>query len=208
MMYAYDKIYLSSAQRSLGTMLDVAINEWKQEIESFYDKFLKSIESIRFSRGDIQTIAGKSGIELAYDVLGIEDRTTPDLPINRSEEYWAGWTLAYYQWYTGVSFQVLNDEVPITSIVDMYVTFHEMDIMQSVDEINRLRQANRCMTYLKYFRKQRGITQRQLADATAIPVKTIQQYEQGLKSINKAQSEYVIRLARELYCRPEQLLEP
>ncbi len=207
MMYAYDKIYLSSAQKSLGTMLDVAVNEWKQEIVSFYDKFLKSIESIRFSRGDVQTIAGKSGVELAYDVLSIEDRITPDLPINRSKEYWAGWVLAYYQWYTGISFQILNDEVPITCIVDMYNTFHEMDIMQSVDEINRQRQANRCMTYLKYFRKQSGLTQRQLADATDIPVKTIQQYEQGLKSINKAQSEYVIRLARVLYCRPEQLLE-
>lgn len=63
------------------------------------------------------------------------------------------------------------------------------------------------MTYLKMFRQNMNMTQKELADKTEIPIKTIQQYEQGQKSINKAKAEYVIRLARVLCCEPEQLLE-
>ena len=63
------------------------------------------------------------------------------------------------------------------------------------------------MTYLRMFRQQMNMTQRELAEKTQIPIKTIQQYEQGQKNINKAQSEYVIRLAKVLCCAPEQLLE-
>lgn len=207
MINAYDKIYLNSAQKSLGCMLDVAVNEWKNDLVIFYEKFLKSTISVKFARGDIQTLAGKSGIELAYDVLELDDRTTPNLPINRSPEYWTGWILAYYQWYSSISFQVLNNELPISYIIDMYDKYHEMDIMHAVDEINRLRQENRCMTYLKFFRKQMGITQKELADATGIPIKTIQQYEQGVKNINKASAENIIKLSKKLCCRPEQLLE-
>ena len=95
MIHAYDKIYLNSAQKSLGTMLDVAVNEWKCNLSEFYERFINSMESIKISRGDTQTLAGKSGIELAYDVLGIEEREPVDLPINRSKEYWTGWVIAY-----------------------------------------------------------------------------------------------------------------
>ena len=42
---------------------------------------------------------------------------------------------------------------------------------------------------------------------TDIPIKTIQQYEQRQKNINKAQAEYVIRLSNVLNCKPQDLLE-
>lgn len=209
MIHAYDKIYLTDAQKSLGLMLDVAVNEWNFDINDFYSKFLNSMESLLFSKGDARTIAGKSGIELGYDVLGNNsNRTSIDLPINRSPEYWTGWVLAYYQWYTGLSFQIINEEIPIEIIIDMYNPYHEMDISCVVGRMNEIRQANRCISYLKKFRLQMDMTQKELSEATEIPIKTIQQYEQRQKNINKAQSEYVIKLAKTLGCEPEQLLEP
>lgn len=45
------------------------------------------------------------------------------------------WYLAYYQWYTGKSFRIIQKEVPIERIRDMYNPYHEMDISQSVDRI-------------------------------------------------------------------------
>lgn len=208
MIRAYDEIYVEYSRKAFGTMLDVAVCEWKQDVRAFYDRFLNSEYSLRFAKGDVSVIAGRSGTELAYDVLGItENRKEVELPINRSPEYWAGWALAYYQWYSGISFQILDEEVPIETIVDMYFPYHEMDILQFIDRMNELRQAKRCMTYLKMFRQQMNMTQRELAEKTQIPIKTIQQYEQGQKNINKAQSEYVIRLAKVLCCAPEQLLE-
>ena len=60
---------------------------------------------------------------------------------------------------------------------------------------------------IKEIREQMGISLRDLSEETGIPIKTIQQYEQGRKDINKAQAEYVIKLAQVLCCNPVDLLE-
>jgi transcriptional regulator with XRE-family HTH domain len=52
-----------------------------------------------------------------------------------------------------------------------------------------------------------GYSQAELAKETGIPLRTIQQYEQGQKNINKAQAEYIIKLSKALYCEPAALLE-
>lgn len=62
-------------------------------------------------------------------------------------------------------------------------------------------------SYLKLLRKRAGLSQSQLAEETGIPVKTIQQYEQRRKDINKAQAEYVIKLSQVLCCKPQELME-
>lgn len=51
------------------------------------------------------------------------------------------------------------------------------------------------------------MTQNELATATGILVKTIQQYEQRQKNINKAQVENIIKLSRVLGCAVEELME-
>lgn len=66
---------------------------------------------------------------------------------------------------------------------------------------------NRVESYLKLLRKRARLSQSQLAEKTGIPVKTIQQYEQRRKDINKAQAEYVIKLSQVLCCKPQELME-
>lgn len=208
MIRAYDECYVEHARQTFGVMLDVAVGELHRDLREFYDIFLVNRLSKSFGIGDASVIAGRSGIELACDILGLEDeRRQIVLPMNRSPEYWTGWAVAYYQWYSGIPFQRLDHEVPIERIRDMYFPYHEMDILQFVDRMNELRHTNRCVTYLKLLRENINMTQRELSEQTGIPLKTIQQYEQGQKNINKAQTEYVIRLARVLCCEPEQLLE-
>jgi transcriptional regulator with XRE-family HTH domain len=51
------------------------------------------------------------------------------------------------------------------------------------------------------------MSQSELAEQSGVPLRTIQQYEQGQKNINRARAEYVIALSKVLYCRPEDLLE-
>lgn len=62
-------------------------------------------------------------------------------------------------------------------------------------------------THLKEMRLRNGLSQSQLAAASGVPLRTIQQYEQRQKNINKAQFEYIVRLSRVLNCEPVQLLE-
>lgn len=51
------------------------------------------------------------------------------------------------------------------------------------------------------------MTQKELAEQTGIPLRTIQQYEQRQKNINKAASENLIALAEVLMCEPKELCE-
>ena len=63
-------------------------------------------------------------------------------------------------------------------------------------------------TKLKQLRQKAGFSQSELADASGVPKRTIQQYEQRQKSINKAQEEYLMMLARALNCSAADLMEP
>ena len=211
MTNAYDKIYLEKARTALGRMLDFAVHDLNYSLEKFYGLFLASGAADRFGRGDFTLIVGKSGVELAYDVLersGINrKRIKPNYPVDRSTEYWTGWALAYYQWETGLSFEEINTYVPIQRVSALYCPFHEMDIRQFCDRMNELYRTAKPDTNLKLRRQRVTLTQKELADASGVPIRTIQQYEQRQKDINKAQAKYLVMLARILCCDMEDLLE-
>ena len=62
-------------------------------------------------------------------------------------------------------------------------------------------------TNLKKWRTIRDLTQRELAERAGISLRTLQDYEQGRKSINGAAAITVCKLADELVCEPFELLE-
>ena len=211
MIHAYDKIYLDKARTALGRMLDFAVYDLKYDIEDFFDLFITSGIAARFEKGDFGVIVGMSGVELAYKVLeltkGEENRIKPQYSADRSEEYWAGWALAYYQWDTALSFEEIVRAVPMKRIVQMYSPYHEMDIRQFCDKMNELYRTAQPETNLKALRQRSGLSQRELSEQSGVPLRTIQQYEQRQKSINKAQAEYLLMLASTLCCDMEDLLE-
>ena len=112
MICAYDKVYLDKARTALGRMLDFAVYDLKYNLTYFFDLFISSGVAERFGRGDFTLLVGKSGVELAYEVLersGIDyERVKVNYTANRSEEYWTGWALAYYQWKTALHFETLK----------------------------------------------------------------------------------------------------
>ena len=94
MTNAYDRVYLEKARTNLGRMLDFAVYDLKLDIKEFFDRFIMSGLANAFENGDSKTIAGKSGVELAYEVMektGENVRNIkPRYTANRSEEYWTG----------------------------------------------------------------------------------------------------------------------
>lgn len=213
MIHAYSELYLGEMQGDMGLVFDLAVNILHYDINEFNEIFINSTIAKKIEYGDSSVLAGKSGIEMLYDILDehgdkYRDIQQEDIDIwSRSPQYWVGWILCYYQWYTAISFLEIYKTVTAKDIEDMYMPYHEMDESQFVDEINRRRSDIRAMTYLKYFRQKAGYTQQQLADLTEVPVKTIRQYEQGQKNINKASAETVIKFSRVLCCQPFDLLE-
>lgn len=211
MMRAYDKIYLEKARTSLGRMLDFAVYDLKFSLEDFFGLFISSGVAELFGEGDYRLIVGMSGAELAYEVLersGIGcERLKPIYTMSRSEEFWLGWALAYYQWYSARSFADIVKYVPISDIAALYSPYHEMDIRHFVEKMNSMYRSAKPNTNLKMFRKRAGLNQRELAEFSGVPLRTVQQYEQRQKSINKAQAESLAKLADVLCCDIRDLLE-
>lgn len=211
MIRAYDKVYLDKARTGLGRMLDFAVYDLEYDIAEFFDLFISSGVAEGIERGEFSLIAGMSGVELAYRVLersGVErERIQPRYTMDRSEEYWTGWALAYYQWETSLSFAEIVRCVPIKDIQRLYSPYHEMDIRQFCDRMNALYRATQPESNLKRLRSKAGLSQRELAEISGIPLRTIQQYEQRQKNINKAQAEYLVMLARALCCGVEDFIE-
>ena len=210
-MNAYDKCYLEKARTALGRMLDFAVYELHNALEAFWELFLTSDIAGRFESGDFTVLVGKSGTELAFEVLeqaGIPtERLSPRYAADRSAEYWTGWALAYFQWESALSFSEITKYVPITQICALYHPYHEMDIRQFCDEMRRLYRAAKTETNLKLLRKAAGLSQQELAALSGVPVRTIQQYEQRQKNINKANAEHLLLLSRALNCDMAALLE-
>lgn len=205
---AYDENYLNLGQTNLAIFLDYAINYFGMSIEELWKRFLSSPICEKFMRGDPTTLAGRSGIEMALDVLKLE----PLKPIeyfsyDRSEEYWLGYYLAYYQWATNIDFRFLNQYVSITEMLNMYHPYHEMDVTHFIDRINEKLNERKKMTNLEIYRRKHRMSRSKLAKESNVPVRTIEHYEQRVANINKGSAEYIISLAKALYVKPEQLLE-
>ena len=153
----------------------------------------------------------------------------------RSKEYWAGWALANYQWETGRPFADIIAAMPVRNIIAVCdelrsseireISSHLswMDNLKVPDHMSQTsyaefrarldsaieahRSASGQVTRLKRLRLQSSLSQSQLAALSGVPVRTIQQYEQRQKDINKAAFESIIKLAAALSCEPAQLLE-
>ena len=211
MIRAYDKVYLDKARTVLGRMLDFAVYDLHYDITDFFNLFITSGTAARFESGDFSVLVGMSGAELAYEVLSASnlefERIAPNYTANRSEEFWTGWALAYYQWETSMTFAEIIRYIPLRDIQALYSPYHEMDIRQFVDQMNTLYRAAKPETNLKLLRQKAGLSQRELADLSGVPVRTIQQYEQKQKNINKAQAEYLVMLAKVLCCGIEDIME-
>lgn len=211
MIHAYDKLYLEKARTALGRMLDFAVYDLGREIDGFFGMFLASGVAARFETGDCAVLVGMSGVELAYEVLeqsGVQTkRVKPNYTVDRSREYWTGWALAYYQWETSLRFAEIVEYIPIRDVMGLYEPYHEMDIRQFVDKMDELYKTAKPETNLKLLRQKAGLSQRELGEFSGVPVRTIQQYEQRQKNINRAQAEYLTLLARTLCCATEDLME-
>ncbi len=211
MMHTYQEIYLSKAQQVLGDAFDYAINIFNISGENFIKLFLASSISKRIEKGEPNCLVGKSGIELVLEIL--EETTNKEINASsiettgRSREYWIGWAVSYYQWYSDRKFSEIFKVVSFEDLHKMYYTLHEADISKFVDIIDEKIKTFFCETNLKHFRLAYGFTQAELANKSGVSLRSIQMYEQRNKNINKASIDTIYRLSKTLGCSMEDLIE-
>ena len=82
-----------------------------------------------------------SGIELANVVLKeylvTQDCKNYELSIGFPPEYWCGWILAYYQWYSGETFFEICKRISYQNLMNLYGVLHEADVSKAVSVLNQ-----------------------------------------------------------------------
>lgn len=211
MIHAYQEIYLSKSQQVLGDAFDYAINFCRIPGDDFIKLFLVSSISKKIEEGDINYILGKSGIDIVLEIVKettgkvIEAKSIES--INRSKEYWIGWAIGYYQWYSDRKFFEIFQAVSFNDLENMYYTLHEADISKFVEIINQRIKDVFPETKLKHFRLISGCSQLELSKKSGVSLRSIQMYEQRNKDINKASVETLYRLSKVFGCSIEDLME-
>lgn len=211
MIRAYDECYTAKAQTCLGFMLRYAAEDLGYELNAFCDLFIRSGVAHLFGRGDFRFLVGMSGAEAAREVLwrtkGIWPETPPSFHTEKSPVYWTGWITAWYQWYTGLDFDRIFEQLKPDEICSMYIPYHEMDQLHFAREADRRIHDRLRATRLKAYRERLGLSQSGLAHASGVSVRMIQHYEQRQKDINEAHGSTLKKLADALHCRMEELME-
>ena len=211
MTNAYPEMYLNKAQSVLGDAFDYAVNTCGILGEDFVKLFIASSVSKRIENGEPSYLAGKSGIEVAKEVIletkGQELQEEQKGHVGRSKEYWIGGAVAYYQWYSCREFSNIFKAISFEELQKMYYTLHEADVTKFADIVDSRIKEYFPETNLKRIRIAYGITQAELAKRSGVSLRSIQMYEQRNKNINKASVDTMYRLARTLGCTIEDLIE-
>ncbi len=208
---AYDEIYLDSAQNILGHAVDFAVLTLGLDPDVFGDSFAVSDVSSQFAIGNPRYVAGMNGCELARRVLEGTHASFDDaedaMYLDKSPEYWAGWALAFYQWYSDRPFSEILRAVPLSGIIAMYPVYHEMDITHFVEHMEMMLRKAFPDTKLRTKRLNCGYSQAELASESGVALRQIQLFEQRRRDINNAAAVTLLRLSKALYCKMEDLME-
>ena len=125
----------------------------------------------------------------------------------RSCEYWIGWAVAYYQWYSGRKYSEIFEVLSFAELEKMYYTLHEADVSKFAEIADARIREHFAETNLKRIRTAYGCSQAELAKKSGVGLRSIQLYEQRQKDINKASAESLYKISRVLGCAMEDLLE-
>ena len=166
---AYRETYLNKVQSALGDAFDYAINTCGIPGEDFIKFFITSSVSKRIENGEPAFLAGKSGIEIAVDVVlestGRQLNNEPQDHFGRTREYWIGWAVCYYQWFSARSFNDIFKVLSFEDLQSMYYTLHEDDISKFVEIADERIREHFKDTNLKRIRTSYGCTQAELQKA-------------------------------------------
>lgn len=203
MIHAYDERYLGEVMKVLAAIYDLVVNYENIDIDEFSLILSSSSVGKSFENGDLIVILGKSSNEILAELLEKEPlRVCQDL--ERSEEYWVGWVLAYTMWFLNKSFKEIFAVISAKELVNLYYPYHEADISKICDLIKARFPKE---TKLKQLRNKRKLSQTELSYLSGVSLRSIRAYEQRVNDVNKAEGIVLYCLSDALNCKIEDILE-
>lgn len=202
MIHAYNEIYLDDAMQTLAEMFSYVPDAKRADV--LFQYFVMSGVAYQFGRGNPRYI-NMPPQALFEEITAGKMQLVQPYSYGRSPEYWCGFVLAYYQWYTGLSFEQIGRRLPPSKIIAMYNPLHEASVEKFVEVANSiifLKETN-----LARYRKTANLSQRELANYSQVSLRAIQLYEQRQLDINMAPAIKLFQLSRVLGCYIEDLME-
>ncbi len=202
MIHAYNDVYVNDAMITLAELFSYTPD--KRQADVLFQRFILSGIAYQFGKGNPRYINMPSQA-LFFEIVG------NSMPLVRSEgfgktpQYWCGFVLAYYQWYTGMSFEQIGRRLQPSKIIDMYYPLHEASLEKFVDVANSI--VLQKETNLAKYRKNASLSQEKLALYSDVSYRSIQSYEQRQLNINMAPVYKLLKISRVLGCTIEDLLE-
>lgn len=207
-MRAYNISYINSAMSCLGEMMDYAVNSCGIEADVFFDLFIGLGYASAFESGMPKYVVGMSGRELAQRIID-ESGIATDLYNNQiyPDIFWCGWILAYYQWYTAMPFIDIREHITFDYLHSAYPALHTAGEDKAVAVFSEIIKKEQRMSRIQSARLNYGYSQRQLAQASEVNLRTLQEYENKRRDINLASGAVLLRLAKTLSCNIEDIME-
>lgn len=203
MIHAYNECYLNDVMKNVSDFFDIAINRVGLDADEIADRFSSSRIANGIENGNPNYLSGKSATEMLSELLE-QDISFNQVPLDRSEEYWSGWILAYAQWYLNKSFKEIISVMPLSKLISFYHPYHEAPEEKMIEYIESLLVSD---NPLKTIRLERHLSQSQLSKLSGVKLRNIECYEQGDIDIKNARAETLYALAKVLDCTIEYLIK-
>lgn len=202
MTHAYNDVYVNDAMITLAELFSYTPD--KRQADVLFQRFVLSGIAYQFGKGNPRYVNMPSQA-LFFEIVGNSMPLVLSVGFGKTPQYWCGFVLAYYQWYTGMSFEQIGRRLPPSRIIDMYYPLHEASLEKFVDVANSI--VLQKETNLARYRKNANLSQEKLALYSDVSYRSIQSYEQRQLNINAAPAFKLLKISRVLGCAIEDLLE-
>lgn len=206
--YEFDATIINAMQ-TLGDAFDIAqYNGYNPD--TFLQIFIASNCATFFENNHPRYVVGMSGYELFCAVLNNLNMQQKVLfPINsynKSQFYWVGYFLAYFQRRKNLPFREISLYLSMNDLLMFYQTLHTVSNEYAFEEVNRFYE-DKQVVKLKEWRNYRGLTQNQLAFSSNVSKESIRSYELGINKVYNAKYDTVQKLAKALDCNPYEIAD-
>ena len=134
---AYSELYIKDAQENIAWAFEYGVLGLGISLAEFVQKWISFKYIHLIENGNPHFVSGMSGIELSWLVAGLENQEVVDIGFSPSENYWTGFVASMYQWSRNVTYKEIFSNVTANDFLCMYPTFHEEDIANVLEEIDR-----------------------------------------------------------------------
>ena len=109
MIRAYSELYVDDAMQTLAETFDY-VSDGRQADMLFHD-FIVSGAAEQFGRGNPRYLNMPS--QVLFEEITGKRPPRKRAQFEKSPEYWCGFVLAYYQWFTGLRFEQIGRRLPL-----------------------------------------------------------------------------------------------